>query len=505
VRDPGVIAPSQGTATAVDGPGDVATPTNRVAGGLSLLVRGARTHWLFLVAALAGLAMRIITILAYNPAFLYPDSKEYLAYADNLALTHLPPDAVRPLGYSVYLWPLLSGPDPLRTAVIVQHALGLVCGVVIYAVLLRLGIRRWLAVVGALPILLDSYQLVIEHFVMADSLCQALAIFAFAILVWHRDRIPWWAIAAAGLLLAAGVLVRYAAVAMVIPAGLYLLLRGGNARVVLTRLAILAATFVVPIAAYAVNFHHYYNSYSVTAGGGRFLYGRVAPIADCTKFTVPDYEQILCLEGPTDQRPNTATLIWSTDSPYFHTTPPAGMTRDDIAGDFAKRAIKAQPLDFAKSVLDNFGSSLRPTRSGGGSQFWGFHENFPNVGFDTSVTTDKYGSSDPTVRSGLTGFLNGYRQVVNWPGPLEALSIVLAAAASLGLGAARRSGLRLVCAVFLLAGLAAVLPSDMLSIFTWRYHLQSLPFIPVAGVIAVAALWRGGRADPARDTPPAGG
>lgn len=489
VEDDGPAGGPGRTATAYSGAPSSPPLPRRALGAM-------RAHALFVVALAAGIAMRVITVLAYGPAFFYPDSHEYLAFADQLSFTHVVPDSFRPLGYSGYLAVFLPTWDPMRNAVIVQHLLGLIVGTLIYAALVRVGVRRWLAVIGSLPLLLDSFQLDLEHYIMADVLCQSMAATAFVLLIWHRRATPVWAAVGVGLLLSAGVVTRYAAVALIVPAVAYLLLRGGGLRLVGTRAAAMLVAFVLPLGAYAVLFHHFYGKYSITANGGRFLYGRVGPLADCAKFTVPDYERPLCLSGPGDPRRSTNFLIWSPKTPFFTVEPPAGMTQDQVAADFAKRAVRAQPLTFAKSVLKSYASSLRPTRTGGGSQYWRFQRAHPLVGVDPQAISDEFGGGRLSYRHRLTGFLVHYTKYVNWPGTLDAVAVVLAALAAFGIGAARRSGLRILCAVFALAGFAAVLPNDLLSIFGWRYHLQSLPLFPVAGVLAVAALWRGGRTDP---------
>ena len=58
--------------------------------------RAGRRHWLLGLLLLAGLALRVMTQVAYRPALVYIDSDRYLR-----GLT-----ALDPLGYRALLWPL---------------------------------------------------------------------------------------------------------------------------------------------------------------------------------------------------------------------------------------------------------------------------------------------------------------------------------------------------------------------------------------------------------------
>jgi len=85
----------------------------------------------------AGLVLRVLTQAGYRPALFYIDSLRYL-YDSHGA---------DPAGYSVLLKPLLLAGN-LNLVAAVQHVLGLAMAVVLYVVLLRRGVPRWLA---ALP------------------------------------------------------------------------------------------------------------------------------------------------------------------------------------------------------------------------------------------------------------------------------------------------------------------------------------------------------------------
>ncbi|HUL27314.1 MAG TPA: hypothetical protein VLW44_16275, partial [Streptosporangiaceae bacterium] len=109
----------------------------------------AREHWLLALLLAAGLALRVAAQLAYRPALFYIDSVKYLfgAYPGN-----------EPPGYQLLIKPVLAVADPSLVAA-VQHVVGLAMAVLIYLVLLRRGVPRWLAALATAPVLLDAYQL----------------------------------------------------------------------------------------------------------------------------------------------------------------------------------------------------------------------------------------------------------------------------------------------------------------------------------------------------------
>ncbi|MGH3669768.1 MAG: hypothetical protein ACRDSH_03920 [Pseudonocardiaceae bacterium] len=138
-----------------------------------------RLHWMLLVLLGLGAALRLLAVVAYQPALLYIDSFSYL---DNVS--YLRPDGVRPIGYDLILNVLLFL-GGLRGVAIAQHLLGLGMAVLIYQLLVRHGARRWLAALAAAPVLLDAYQVQIEQNIMPDVWFQALLIVIIWVLTWR--------------------------------------------------------------------------------------------------------------------------------------------------------------------------------------------------------------------------------------------------------------------------------------------------------------------------------
>ncbi|MGH4025231.1 MAG: hypothetical protein ACRDRV_11700, partial [Pseudonocardiaceae bacterium] len=145
-----------------------ASPVPRASGARVARWLGAmRKHWILLVLVLAGAVLRLLAILAYQPALLFVDSFSYLGNVE-----HLRPDGLRPIGYELILNVLLPFGD-LRFVTVVQHLLGLGIAVAGYGLLLRHGARRPLAALATVPLLFDAYQVQIEHNIMSDVWFQA--------------------------------------------------------------------------------------------------------------------------------------------------------------------------------------------------------------------------------------------------------------------------------------------------------------------------------------------
>jgi hypothetical protein len=116
-----------------------------------------RTHWPIVIVLAAATVVRIGVAIAYWPAVFFGDSWSYLnlAYEGGFA-----PD--RPSGYPQAIHLLSVFGRDLGTITIAQHLAGLVTGVLVYALMLRLRLSRWLATVGAAVVVLDAYAIALE-------------------------------------------------------------------------------------------------------------------------------------------------------------------------------------------------------------------------------------------------------------------------------------------------------------------------------------------------------
>jgi hypothetical protein len=463
------------------------TPEARVRLALARVAATGRRHWLFLVLIAAGAALRGITLAAYRPALFGADSRFYLK-----AMAHLEPTGKRPIGYPALLRVL---PVDTHVAVVplVQHLMGLLMAVLVYAVLLRLGVRRWLAALATAPVLLDAYQLNIEQYVLSETLFELLLAAGCVALLWQRR--PGFASAAfAGLLLAAATLTRGIGLFVFVPALLTVLFL----RPRLSRTIAFGSCFVLPIVGYVLWFHSVNGAYSLTGYEGRFLYGRVVRFVDCADLSVPSYERELCPRQPVGKRPWAYKLVWSRKvSPVYGVEPPPGKTRNDVAGDFAQRVILQQPLTYIRVVSSDYIRSFAPTKTERRREFrvsqWQFQVAFPipdqsPVWSVRSPVRLAYRNQNGHVKRGLASFLRTYQRFGYTPGPLLAACLIAALLGAVGIGRARQSGLRSAAFLFLSAALVVSLGAVAVSLFSWRYLLPELVLLPPAAAVGITAL-----------------
>ena len=183
----------------------------------------AREHWLFAAALGCATALRVVVLLAYQQALIFPDSERYLQYAQAFLHGQWTPDWLRTSGYSLLLMPAVWARN-LAVVAAVQHLLGLATGVLVYALLVRCGARRWLAVLACVPVLFDPLQLDLEQYILTDVSATFLLVVALVVLVWKREAIGAGALVSTGLLIAAATVIRESDLLVAIPALAYLVI-----------------------------------------------------------------------------------------------------------------------------------------------------------------------------------------------------------------------------------------------------------------------------------------
>ena len=335
---------------------------------LARLARPAVTHWQFVIVAAAAVVVRIIVVLGYPPILWFNDSYTYIYDA----VTRVP-DKVRPNGYPFFIDLLL----PLHSAyplAVLQAAMGVGMGVIIYALLRHRGLPWWGAALPTLPVLFDSYELHLEHMVTADALFIFLGTVAVVILCWSdRPSVPVMAVA--GLLIGYATVVRSVGQPLLVVVLVAMLVR----RVGWRRLVTLLIAGIIPIAAYMFWFHGTYGKYALTESSGTFLYSRVSTFAECAKMKPPADIRPLCDPTPPYLRPASGEYLWAENElwPDNHVTTPlfnlnnSGDTSqrftplvNGMAEKFAKAAILAQPFDYLHVVthdtLHTFGWNRQP-------------------------------------------------------------------------------------------------------------------------------------------------
>ena len=462
---------------------------------LSALRQHLPRHWLLLLFVLAGAVLRVIAQLAYHPAILFIDSFRYL---EDLGTFF--PDSFNPIGYEVLLLgPLLLVGD-LGLVVFVQHLLGLALGVAIYVLTCRLGARRWIAALAAAPVLLDGYQVQIEQHIMSDLLFQLLLLIAVIVLTWRGVPGPRVA-AVAGAVLAVAVTVRIVGETLVVPAAVFVLLAAGRRpldgwRRRLISAGALAGGFAAVLFGYAL--YHLVWTGVLGLGGstGSVVYGRAAVVADCPHLGLTPEERLVCPKDPVDVRKNNGIdfYVHYLDLPVNWQALPKDMDFQGAQQRFATKVLLHQPLDVVGGVVTDFLKNFAPTRTQSRGDValdrWQFQTTYPlyaqpwYVAEYMELYDDGTYSADPV----LSGFLRGYQLSVGYtPGTVLGGTLIIAAAAAMGAGRSRRSGLRAVCLLPAGLGFTALLTASAME-FSWRYQLPALVLLPLAGALGITAI-----------------
>lgn len=465
--------------------------------GVDAAPAAARPWWVehrpFLVAVGIAAALRVVAHLAFTPALVHSDGPMYLSVYDDLT-----PYYQRPVGYVLYLLlPVLSVVDDVMAVVAVQHVIGLATAVVLYLLLRRWGVGRWVATLGTLPVLFDSLQLVLEHTVLSDTLFVFLAVCGLAALSWRRR--PSWPLAlAAGVLLGMSATVRQVGEPLLVAAAVYCLLVLPTWRRRLAAAAVVAVGFAVPVGAYASWYHHVHGSYALSGFGGASLYLRTTTFVDCDQLDIPDYQRVLCPAEPVGERRDPTWYVFHDETTVPMLRPPAGTTPDQAMREFAMTAIRTQPGDYARTVVRDFFLNFWPVRVDkyeyDTAYKWGWRD---WIGYEpTSWTGPAFAAHGGDLLAAHQPFADAlvqYQRVGYLPGPALFGCLVLGVAGAVGVGRARRSGLRAVTFLFTVSGAGLILVPDVTAEFVWRYQLPAVALLPAAAALGWTALtWRGG-------------
>jgi hypothetical protein len=465
-----------------------------------------RTHWVFGIAFLAGLAVRVITMLGFPPAIWYGgDSASYVSTADNMS-----PGISRLSGYGLVLR-LLRPFHSFAVVTAASHLMGLAIGVLTYALLRRYGLPGWGATLAALPVLADVYQIQLEHEILASATFGFLIATAVIVLLWWRGTQPPWAPAAAALLLGMASTLWPVGLPLLLLLLAYLLVRRAGWRAVGS--AVIAGS--LPLMLYLGWFDSHYHQIALNDADGVFLWSRTMTFADCAVIKPPADEAPLCVRTPAAKRWAPDAYIWAKKSPLNGLPGPKfSAKKDALARDFALRAITAQPGSYLNAVLDDFSRTFTWNRPAYPSQQFVDRYQFTFATSDwvrsraeglrlareqrayTGGSTAKTRAVQP-----LAGFMRDYQRFAYVRGTM------LAAVLLLGLAAIARSwsagGWRRLRgwgghALFpLVAALAMLLVPDATAGFSERYVVPAMPVACLAAALAFARTPR----DPAAAQP----
>ena len=315
-----------------------------------------RNHRLFTVVACVSVIPRIIAALGFKPALFIQDSFSYMKQSVEL----LPLSELRPAGYPLMLH-LLQPFHSLLLVTTLQHLMGIALGAIIYGVLRTRGLPAWGATLAAVPTLFDSRQIWLESSILPDTLFTLVLMIAVAILI-VRPRPAIWQAAIVGLLVSWASVIRGNGAPVIVVILAFLLIQRVGWKVLTACLA----AFAIPLAGYALIFFAEYGQLNITNSTGLFLWSRTTSFANCAVIKPPASLVPLCPENQPDH-PTAAAPAWSIDALLDERTPaeylwaPGAWYRVDahpginaynnnLAMQFAERAILAQPLDYLKTV-----------------------------------------------------------------------------------------------------------------------------------------------------------
>jgi hypothetical protein len=457
----------------------------------------------------AGLVLRVLVQVAYQPALFYIDSIKYMfgAYAGN-----------DPPGYQLLLKPFLAVAN-LTTLAAVQHALGLGMAVALYLLLLRRGVPRWLAALATAPVLLDAYQLQLEQLVMPDVLFEALLVAGLVLLLWwSRPRL--WMVAVAGLLLGATATMWQPGEILILPALIYVVIMARGWQQTLRNALVVCLAFAAPILLVSYRDYLALHHFSLAPYAASTIYGRAAAAADCQTLKLPSYEQSLCPPHALAVKLGPDGLDHLAGSPLKHYVPPPTMAGHSVATDFARRVIEQQPLRVAGAIL---GDSVKlfawdRVADAGDTPIarWQFQTTFapatlaPYISVQGGVlhfyflnraglpvalgTGGQFSGIHPTVVQPLAKFLRAYQLNGGYtPGPLLLIVLLAGLAGSAfllrkrrNMTAAERDTAR-ACCYLLGSGVVLLALADAFE-FSWRYQQPVLVTFPSAGALGITLL-----------------
>ncbi len=314
-----------------------------------------RNHRLFTVAACVSVIPRVIAALGFKPALFIQDSFSYMGEG-----VHLTVGQLRPSGYPLLLRVL----EPFHSLLLVttlQHLMGIGLAAIIYGVLRTRGLPAWGATLAAVPTLFDARQIWLESSILPDTLFTLVLMIAVAILI-VRPRPAIWQAVLVGLLVSWASIIRGNGAPVVVIILVFLLIQRVGWRVFTACLT----AFAVPLLSYALLFFSDYGQFNITNSTGIFLWSRTMSFANCAIIKPPADLRPLCPENqpdhPTSPAPpwsvsallderTPAEYLWAPGAWYRHDAHPGiNVYNNNLAMQFAERAILAQPLDYLKTV-----------------------------------------------------------------------------------------------------------------------------------------------------------
>ncbi len=454
-----------------------------------------RPHAPLIALCVAGAALRLWFMLSYRPAFVgYPDARGYIIAAHGPLYW----DPYKPVGYPLLLRLLHALDGRLSFTVAVQHVLGLATAVVAYFATRPFVTRTWLALLPAIVVLFGGSQVFLEHSVLSDApytFLLAAALFCAARSLTADRRLIW--LAGAGTAIAASITLRTVSVVLVPLLALWTLMPWRQStRARLSGPVATLAPVLIMLVAYLIPQHAVTGSWSLTRATSFAFYARMAPIADCSRFTPPSGTSKLCQRDDPRRRPDANWYIFNVQSPAVraygvppwplrHVPPSAYRWRGDApTGSFARAVLLNQPLDYSATVFEGLANYVVP-RAGRKSVFEydqnllisELHNRYYEQAAEPAITS-YYSTRAGYVRKNVPA-LDAYGRAAKTEGFLTALLTLLMIAG----GVLSRGKVRI--AALLFAGTAIALALLPVAILFYDVRYAEPVVVPLAAAAAI--------------------
>jgi hypothetical protein len=450
-----------------------------------------------------GLVLRLTVLLVYTPTvFNYygGDSERYIRLPGS-GFSGLFSDVAMPAGYPAFLEAVHGISSWLPLTTLIQHLLGLAAAALLYFAVIRAGGPRWAALLPAVVVVFSGDQLFLEHGILTEALWipgLSLALFLFAGSI-RAPRPLYWLIAAGSALMLAS-LIRNVSMGLIVLLAIW----AAVAVPATTRHRIRnAAAVLIP----ALLILGLYLGVSKNTGGshsglfeneGFALYARTAQFADCNRFTPPPGSEVLCVDTPTDQRPGPFWWSWSPESPLRSKFAfDINSSQDqEVVGQFAKEAIKHQPLSYLGTVASDFTRLFAPEvgdeRSDNGvtPRYMSFGSTIPVAQATTlqeqaeQLATKYTGVGDGETGHEARAVLGTYQSLFRVSGLLGLVLIALTViGATLGRGTIRAGAV-----LFLIAGGTLLILPPAVSSYDARYAVPPFELFAAGAAFGLAVI-----------------
>lgn len=417
---------------------------------------------------------------------MFADSWIYLN--DTRPLTYL---MYRPAGY-VFVLLAFGAERNLEVITAVQHLAGLATGALVYALCLRQGVSRGLALVPAALFLLNAFTVVLEQYLLTEAFFALLLLLGLGLAASYPTRpLP---LALSGLCLALAILLRGAGM-FALPFWLvWVVLRNRrNPRVLLAPVLAL----VIPVAGYIGirNASTDYGTFSIIRGEGWFLYGRAMSFADCSRVELEERLAPLCPADKPEEIPE--WYVWAGESParrfYLDDDPSHNEEVRGVAFDI----IRQQPAAYAATVAKDL---LRGFRPGGGGHAdasivlpydgepYPFDVEWPAA----ANIVDKFDMDYRIPKVARDSFPAGYWQLARLPNLLLGIAVLLVLTAAVR-PRWRRNPRAQVAFLLGSSGVGMLGFAVATHTYTVRYVVPVVPLIAAAGVLALSVIMENGR------------